>query len=269
MYLLESVQDIKTFGVNYVLNNAIKIGLFDNNKISKDYDINEIKISIDNLKSKDLFNNTSRTTKEIIKRINIKNNQSYDKKLFEKVLKIIYETILINGNSDNVLEKIYTLWKKHKIPINPINDFYDYIKYVSIMGVPKKDIFIDFGLVKHVSYYSGIIFNVCSKNDNVILGGGGRYDGLSRDLGFNDIAARGFAFDLNKIISVSDIKIKTSIPIVIRSMDKSDFSNAIKHSEDLKSKGIACQIDYDENISDKGKKIIYVKPDGSIKESKL
>ena len=52
-------------------------------------------------------------------------------------------------------------------------------------------------------------------------------------------------------------------------MDKSDFSNAIKHSEDLKSKGIACQIDYDENISDKGKKIIYVKPDGSIKESKL
>ena len=269
MYLLESVQDIKTFGVNYVLNNAIKIGLFDNNKISKDYDINEIKISIDNLKSKDLFSNTSRTTKEIIKRINIKNNQSYDKKLFEKVLKIIYETILINGNSDNVLEKIYTLWKKHKIPINPINDFYDYIKYVSIMGVPKKDIFIDFGLVKHVSYYSGIIFNVCSKNDNVILGGGGRYDGLSRDLGFNDIAARGFAFDLNKIISVSDIKIKTSTPIVIRSMDKSDFSNAIKHSEDLKSKGIACQIDYDENISDKGKKIIYVKPDGSIKESKL
>ena len=82
--------------------------MFDNNKISKDYDINEIKISIDNLKSKDLFSNTSRTTKEIIKRINIKNNQSYDKKLFEKVLKIIYETILINGNSDNVLEMRFT-----------------------------------------------------------------------------------------------------------------------------------------------------------------
>ena len=104
------------------------------------------------------------------------------------------------------------------------------------MGVPKKDIFIDFGLVKHVSYYSGIIFNICSKNDNVILGGGGRYDGLSRDLGFNDIAARGFAFDLNKIISVSDIKIKTSTPIVIRSTDKSDFSKGNKTLRSFETK---------------------------------
>lgn len=63
---------------------------------------------------------------------------------------------------------------------------------------------LDFGLVRGLSYYNGIIFEVSHPGWPGALGGGGRYDGLARDLGGTSrLPALGFAFNLDALAELA------------------------------------------------------------------
>ena len=62
-------------------------------------------------------------------------------------------------------------------------------------------IVLDFGLVRGLAYYNGIIFEVSHPDWPGPLGGGGRYDGLARDLGGSHrLPALGFAYNLDALV---------------------------------------------------------------------
>ena len=66
-------------------------------------------------------------------------------------------------------------------------------------------IVLDFGLVRGLAYYNGIIFEVSHPDWPVPLGGGGRYDGLARDLGGSRrLPALGFAYNLDALVGLAD-----------------------------------------------------------------
>lgn len=53
---------------------------------------------------------------------------------------------------------------------------------------------INFGIVRGLDYYSGIVFEVFDKNSTLgALAGGGRYDSLTKAFGREDIGATGVA----------------------------------------------------------------------------
>ena len=59
---------------------------------------------------------------------------------------------------------------------------------------------LDFGLVRGLAYYNGIIFDVKHPQCDGSLGGGGRYDGLSRALGSaQPVPSLGFAYNLDML----------------------------------------------------------------------
>ena len=63
---------------------------------------------------------------------------------------------------------------------------------------------LDFGLVRGLAYYNGIIFEVSHPDWPGALGGGGRYDGLTRDLGGTSrLPALGFAFNLDALAELA------------------------------------------------------------------
>ncbi len=65
-------------------------------------------------------------------------------------------------------------------------------------------IVLDFGLVRGLAYYNGIIFEVSHPDWPGPLGGGGRYDGLARDLGGSHrLPALGFAYNLDALVDLS------------------------------------------------------------------
>ena len=73
-------------------------------------------------------------------------------------------------------------------------------------GVDASDITVDFGLATSIAYYSGMIFDVSASIDreHVVLGGGGRYDGLATALGSDeDVPALGFALNLDTILELN------------------------------------------------------------------
>ena len=62
---------------------------------------------------------------------------------------------------------------------------------------------LDFGLVRGLAYYNGIVFEVTHSGWPESLGGGGRYDGLAKALGSRDIVpALGFAYNLEALLRV-------------------------------------------------------------------
>jgi histidyl-tRNA synthetase len=64
-------------------------------------------------------------------------------------------------------------------------------------------IVLDFGLVRGLAYYNGLIFEVSHPKWPGALGGGGRYDTLSRALGGTEaVPALGFAYNLDALISI-------------------------------------------------------------------
>ncbi|MCH8834271.1 MAG: ATP phosphoribosyltransferase regulatory subunit, partial [Thaumarchaeota archaeon] len=64
---------------------------------------------------------------------------------------------------------------------------------------------INFGVVRGLDYYSGIVFEVYDTNSKLgALAGGGRYDSLPKALGRDDIGATGVAGGVERMILVMD-----------------------------------------------------------------
>lgn len=62
---------------------------------------------------------------------------------------------------------------------------------------------INFGIVRGLDYYSGMVFEVFDKNSDLgALAGGGRYDSLIKTFGRDDIGAAGVAGGVERIILV-------------------------------------------------------------------
>ncbi len=60
---------------------------------------------------------------------------------------------------------------------------------------------INFGIVRGLDYYSGIVFEIFDKNSTLgALAGGGRYDSLTKAFGREDIGASGVAGGVERII---------------------------------------------------------------------
>ena len=59
-----------------------------------------------------------------------------------------------------------------------------------------KYLIFDFSIIRDFDYYTGLLFEVYSREITEIIGSGGRYDGLIRKFG-TDIPATGFALDID------------------------------------------------------------------------
>ncbi|MSQ07517.1 MAG: hypothetical protein EXR46_10125 [Dehalococcoidia bacterium] len=66
---------------------------------------------------------------------------------------------------------------------------------------------VDFGLVRELAYYNGIVFQATRPGSAHALGGGGRYDGLARALGGSHdsgVPALGFAYNLESLVELAE-----------------------------------------------------------------
>ena len=107
---------------------------------------------------------------------------------------------------------------------------------------------INFGVVRGLDYYSGVVFEVYHPNSDLgALAGGGRYDSLLKALGRDDMGATGVAGGIERMILVMDdqgipkptqVK-KISIVYVNDKMQKPAMSLASK----LRQKRISVDID--------------------------
>ena len=107
---------------------------------------------------------------------------------------------------------------------------------------------LDFGLVRGLAYYNGIIFEVSHPDWRGPLGGGGRYDGLARDLGGSHrLPALGFAYNLDALVelvsgSLSESGAQASGVLVVASGPGS-HADALNAARDLRTQGETAEME--------------------------
>ena len=80
----------------------------------------------------------------------------------------------------------------------------DIVSAVESAGASANEITVDLGLVREISYYTGVVFDLDS-GDYQTVGGGGRYDGLVTALGGDlETPAAGFAYNIDRVIARSE-----------------------------------------------------------------
>ena len=106
--------------------------------------------------------------------------------------------------------------------------------YGSLKNRGIENIRINFGIVRGLDYYSGIVFEAYdSTSDLGALVGGGRYDSLPSTFGRNDLGATGVAGGIERIILRLDAQ-------GISYTSSSDTVSVLYVNEELKSHAINC-----------------------------
>jgi histidyl-tRNA synthetase len=142
---------------------------------------------------------------------------------------------------------------------------------------------IDFTLARGLNYYTGIIFEAKAPVQVTIgsIGGGGRYDDLTGLFGVPNIPGVGISFGVDRIYDVMEelnlfpADLKTGTKVMFLNMGEKESQTAFGWMQQLRHKGISCELYHEPAKIDKQfkyaekKNILYVVTIGEneIKES--
>ncbi|WP_017187369.1 ATP phosphoribosyltransferase regulatory subunit [Alkalibacillus haloalkaliphilus] len=118
---------------------------------------------------------------------------------------------------------------------------------------------IDLGLVNHLNYYSGTMFQGYIEGYGKPIIQGGRYDQLTKYFDL-ETSAIGFGIYLDDLISIvkKQQSFKTSQPEKIDVVtEEKDFVKAMEVAQELRGKGVVVNMHY-ENDSNTGDQVIYL-----------
>ena len=121
-------------------------------------------------------------------------------KQVRKALEVAFRLASIRGEPSEALGSARGLTREYKLSAEPLDRLANLLELVSQQEMPKGSLALDMGLVRGVAYYTGFVFDVTHPSAPLVLGGGGRYDTLVRELGHTrDVPALGFALTLENV----------------------------------------------------------------------
>ncbi len=112
--------------------------------------------------------------------------------------------------------------------------------------------YLDERLVRGLDYYTDTIFEIeLEGNDNVgqsqTICAGGRYDNLVKSLGGPDLKSVGFAFGLERLLSIVEDNADYSKKVLVQfiPIGEKPKANLIKKMQEVRLEGITSEMDYD------------------------
>ncbi|GGG27289.1 histidine--tRNA ligase [Lysinibacillus alkalisoli] len=123
-------------------------------------------------------------------------------------------------------------------------------KYLDVLSIPYE---LDANLVRGLDYYNHTTFEIMSTASGfgaiTTLCGGGRYDGLTSELGGPDAPGIGFALSIERLLLALEAEQKTldlnnQLDVYIIAMDAAAKVKAVELTSTFRTKDIATEIDY-------------------------
>ena len=144
------------------------------------------------------FTGGSRTREEIAERLARKLTQADDPARFDEALELLSALARLNGSPGDVYSSAKEVLRSAGQDASPLQGLIDVVNSALAEGVAEADLRVDLGLTRDIAYYTGMVFDVTAGGKTV--GGGGRYDGLTRALGSDvDVPSLGFAFNVDAL----------------------------------------------------------------------
>jgi len=150
----------------------------------------------------------------------------------ESLEKIENNTLrILDSNNSEDKEIINNAPKINEYINNSSKESFDRI--LNLLENSQIDYEIDYSLVRGLDYYNDLTFEFHT-NENVVVGGGGRYDYLAKLLSIGEFNGVGVAFGIERIINLlSEIKISSKYYLLGTNID-----NLIKYSKILDENNI-------------------------------
>lgn len=180
--------------------------------------------------------------------------------LAEQHILLIENYINIEGSNSEKLEKLDSIINTSETGKKGIEELQFILEYLNNSNnqTGHQPIKIDFTLARGLNYYTGIIYEVKAKNVAIgSIGGGGRYDDLTGLFGVPNIPGVGISFGLDRIYDVmEELKlfpenISQSTQVLFFNLGEKESRYAFKLMQELRHKGISCELFYENSKMDK------------------
>ena len=169
---------------------------------------------------------------------------------------IIEKYLNITGSNEAKIAQLKGLLGNTKADKNGIEE----IEYIIALppAAHHSPLTIDFTLARGLNYYTGIIFEVKANNVQMgSIGGGGRYDDLTGTFGVPNIPGVGISFGVDRIYDVMEelqlfpATVKSGTQVLFFNMGEAESKISYKCMQQLRSKGIPCEIYHESAKFDK------------------
>jgi histidyl-tRNA synthetase len=200
-------------------------------------------------------NTGSRTPEEIIARLTKKMSQADDPEDFKRALDMLSEFAHISGPVAEALENGRKVLMSAGVPGEIISNLSEVLAAVEVEGVLRDQITVDFGMARGIAYYTGMLFDLFTGGTNGdTLGGGGRYDGLTRALGYDrDVPALGFAYNLDAVVAhlanIDSDGPPTGDVTLVSTSDAGSVKSAVNTARELRASGKRAAVDFENSGS--------------------
>jgi len=118
-------------------------------------------------------------------------------------------------------------------------------RHLDALGTPYT---IDPKLVRGLDYYGRTLFEIKGAYEKLGAGstlvGGGRYDGMVKELGGPEVPAIGFAAGLERLLIASDVEVPASVvDVVVAPIGDRALDHALVIGRDIRRTGLRCEVD--------------------------
>ena len=143
-----------------------------------------------------------RTPDQIVDRLLRKAEQADAPERLEAGLAMVSELARIDDSPVAALKTARAIVKAGDLKVVALDELDQTVDELGNRGIDEDRMAIDFGLASGISYYTGVIFRLVgpAETGKAVLGSGGRYDGLVKALGGEEVAALGFAYDVDQVL---------------------------------------------------------------------
>jgi histidyl-tRNA synthetase len=166
---------------------------------------------------------------------------------------IIEKYLLITGTNEEKLQQIKSLLGETETGKQGIDE----LETVYLQAVIT-NLQFDFTLARGLNYYTGIIFEVKANHVQMgSIGGGGRYDDLTGLFGVPNIPGVGISFGVDRIYDVMEelklfpADVHTGTRLLFFNLGDAESKKAFELMQQLRNKGIACELYHENSKFDK------------------
>lgn len=172
-------------------------------------------------------------------------------------IKIVEDYLLIKGTNKEKLNHLKILFEEIEVGKKGIEEL-EFILNLSSIKHQKSEILLDLTLARGLNYYTGIIYEVKAKNVEIgSIGGGGRYDDLTGLFGVPNIPGVGISFGVDRIYDVMEElklfpeKMQKGATALFFNMGNEESKFAYRQMQQLRNKGISCELYHEPAKMDK------------------
>ena len=174
--------------------------------------------------------------------------------LSDKQINIIETYLSISGSNVEKLNALTQLLGENEMGKKGIEE----IKYILSFTNYQSPITIDFTLARGLNYYTGIIFEVAVKDLKIgSIGGGGRYDNLTKLFGVPNISGVGISFGVDRIYDVMEElqlfpdNVYMHTQVLFFNLGEVESKSAFTLMQTLRKAGIRCELYHEQAKFDK------------------